>query len=149
MSVGVSCNFMDTVVSGEHNAMADVIPLCYISSCYALNCGIYYCQFVMLYMWLMVGHWGRCYSLCAEQSGRCYCHGGRCNGPLRVGLYWTSGRCYWHGDRWNGHLRVYFNISSEVLRTTSSHIQGRWYLPVFLFKRWIYGPLYLIFLWWF
>ena len=32
-----------------------------------------------------------------------------------------------------GHL-YYFNLSSEMLSRTSSHICGRWYLPTFLFK---------------
>ena len=54
--------------------------------------------------------------------------------------------------RWNGHYRVgvmarychvadgiatgscYFNLSSEVLNRTSSHMWGRWYLPMFLFR---------------
>ena len=35
-------------------------PLCYIGRCYASNCGRCYCQFMMLYMWNMVGHQGRC-----------------------------------------------------------------------------------------
>ena len=35
----MSCNFRDTVVYGDHIAMADVITLCYVGRCYALNCG--------------------------------------------------------------------------------------------------------------
>ena len=29
---------------------------------------------------------------------------------------------------------VYFNFSSEVLNRTSSHMCGRWYLPMFLLR---------------
>ena len=29
---------------------------------------------------------------------------------------------------------VHFNLSSEVLNRTSSHMRGRWYLPMFLFR---------------
>ena len=53
--------------------------------------------------------------------------------------------------RWNSHCRVwaslvdvvpggqmaglyYFSLSSEVLCKTSSHIWGRWYMPMFLFR---------------
>ena len=58
--------------------------------------------------------------------------------------------------RWNSHYKVvveyqlvdgitrwqmewpqgqsYFNFSSEVLSRTSSHMCGRWYLPMFLFR---------------
>ena len=64
MSAGVSCNFMDTVVWWPH-AMVDVITIVF-GRCYALDCGRYYCQFD-IYLLQMVGHWGRCYSLCAEQ----------------------------------------------------------------------------------
>ena len=48
--------FTDNVVYSDHIAIADVIPLCYIGRCYALNCGRCCCQFVMLYVWQMVGH---------------------------------------------------------------------------------------------
>ena len=37
--------------------------------------------------------------------------------------------------RWNRHwVNFYFNLSSGVLHGTSSHIRGRWYLPMFLFR---------------
>ena len=32
------------------------------------------------------------------------------------------------------HWKVYFNFSSLLLIRTSSHIWGRWYLPMFLFR---------------
>ena len=56
-------------------------------------------------------------------------------------MWWPK----WH--RWNSHLRVvgaladgkancqlYSNLSSEMLCRTSSHMCGRWYLPMFLFR---------------
>ena len=36
MSIGVSCNFMDTVVCSNHMTMADVVLLCYIDRYCAL-----------------------------------------------------------------------------------------------------------------
>ena len=37
--------------------------------------------------------------------------------------------------RWSSHrVCFYFNFSSEVLSRTSSHICGRWYLPMFLLR---------------
>ena len=37
--------------------------------------------------------------------------------------------------RWNSHwVNFYFNLSSGLLHRTSSHIWGRWYLPIFLFR---------------
>ena len=38
-------------------------------------------------------------------------------------------------SRWNSHWVIfYFNLSSGLLHRTSSHIWGRWYLPMFLFR---------------
>ena len=37
------------------------------------------------------------------------------------------GRCY-------GHWVDYFNFSSGLFNRTSSHMCGRWYLPIFLFR---------------
>ena len=36
--------------------------------------------------------------------------------------------------RWNSLGSSYFNLSSDVLNRTSSHMWGRWYLPIFLFR---------------
>ena len=36
MNVGVSCNFMDTVVYSDHITIGDVVPLCYIVRGYTL-----------------------------------------------------------------------------------------------------------------
>ena len=37
--------------------------------------------------------------------------------------------------RWNGHwVNFYFSLNSGMLHMTSSHIWGRWYLPIFLLR---------------
>ena len=36
--------------------------------------------------------------------------------------------------RWNSHCQLYGNCSSVMLTRTSSHMCGRWYLPMFLFR---------------
>ena len=45
-------------------------------------------------------------------------------------------RYYCQCARWNGHTEwlFYFILCSEVLNRTSSHIWGRWYLPMLLFR---------------
>ena len=64
-----------------------------------------------------------------------------------------DGRCFCQYGRWNSHCsvgnilvgvitnvadgiatRVCFILSSEVLNRTSSHMCGRWYLPMFLLR---------------
>ena len=61
--------------------MVDVVPLCCIGRyCTLLADVVANCDGV----WQMVRHRGRCYNLCAKQSCRCYCHGGRWNGDLMV-----------------------------------------------------------------
>ena len=47
-------------------------------------CQVLLLNWQKLYMWQMVGYWGRCCSLCAEQSGRCYRHGHIWNSQLSV-----------------------------------------------------------------
>ena len=38
-------------------------------------------------------------------------------------------------DRWYGHrVLFYFSFSSGLLHRTSSHMWGKWYLPMFLFR---------------
>ena len=57
--------------------------------------------------------------------------------PLQGGgwqMLWPAGRCYLPGQ--------FFNFSSEMLNRTSSHMCGRWYLPIFLFR---HGSLTLIY----
>ena len=36
--------------------------------------------------------------------------------------------------RWNSKVSFYSNLSSDMLCRTSSHMCGRWYLPMFLFR---------------
>ena len=46
-------------------------------------------------------------------------------------LFHTFGRCCCH--KWQMTTgSIYFNLSSDMLHRTSSHICGRWYLPMFL-----------------
>ena len=59
--------------------------------------------------------------------GMYQCDQGRC--------YNLVGRCFSQGS--------YFNFSSVLLTRTSSHMWGRWYLPMFLFRD---GPLTLIYI---
>ena len=62
--------------------------------------------------------------------GWCYCQGG----------WWKAhpwvwyGRCYSQSGRMEWPLGQCFNFNSDVLCRTSSHIWGRWYLPIFLFR---------------
>ena len=63
-------------------------------------------------------------------NGRCYLPSGRCNSHDRVGCVVNgmfNGRC-------NNHGSIQFNLSSEVLHRTSSHMCARWNLPMFLFR---------------
>ena len=65
------------------------------------------------------------------------------------GVFVNTGRCYLPGDRWiittigRCYYQVadgiatgsdYSNLSSGLLSRTSSHMCGRWYLPIFLFR---------------
>ena len=103
-------------------------------------------------------HQGRCYILLLFISGRCYCH--MMLWKMLYHITVCNNTLYWQvllpSGRWNSHYRVvvkyqlvdvitrwqmewpqgqsYFNLSSEVLRRTSSHMCGRWYLPMFLFR---------------
>ena len=63
-------------------------------------------------------------------TGWCYCHCGRWNGHW---LEYFQGRSYHLGGRCYGHWVIIFNFSSVLLTRTSSHVWGRWYLPMFLF----------------
>ena len=47
---------------------------------------------------------------------------------------WSVGRCYCHVADGRATGSYYFSLSSEVLNRTSSHMWGRWYLPMFLFR---------------
>ena len=62
--------------------------------------------------------------------GWCYCQ--VADGMATVGLEWWQ--MLLPCGRWNSHWVNYFNLSSEVLNRTSSHMWGRLYLPIFLFR---------------
>ena len=70
-----------------------------------------------------------------------------------INTFWYGWR-YCHCGKWNSHIgwnvvmedlitlmadrkatwSIYFNLSSVLFIRTSSHIWGRWYLPIFLFR---------------
>ena len=75
-------------------------------------CGRCYYYFCWCAKWQMKSYHGRCYSLVYSASIRCYCQ----------------------RDRWNSYVRVDFILSSEVLNRISSHMWGRWYLPMLMFR---------------
>ena len=79
--------------------------------------------------------------------GRCYC---QVVDGIATFFFVTGGRCYclvadvittigcvfgllFAVGRWNS-LGSIFNLSSEVLNRTSSHMCSRWNLPTFLFR---------------
>ena len=71
---------------------------------------------------------GRCYCLVADVIATCSCvwlmllpRWLMLNPPMGVWqMLWPLGQC--------------FNFNSDVLFRTSSHMWGRWYLPIFLFR---------------
>ena len=73
-----------------------------------------------------------CDGLMLLPCGRWYSH--------LVGM-WADVICL--SGRWNNHWVNYFNLSSLLLLRTSSHMWGRWYLPIFLFRD---GPLTLMYM---
>ena len=80
--------------------------------------GWWYCHFCMIVV-----------SLVAD----IICQGGRWNGLPGWVMLWSD--VITISGRWNGHrVLFYFNLSSGLLHRTSSHMWGRWYLPMFLFR---------------
>ena len=88
---------------------------------------------------------GRCYNHhdCCKMGWCCYPRWGinaRCYNQVADGIAieWNVlvyGRCYCHCGRWISHWGVgYLNLSFEMLNRTSSHIWGRWYLPMFMLR---------------
>ena len=57
---------------------------------------------------------------------------------LPKGVFVHTGRCYLPGGRWIITAIAtgsdYFSLSSGVLSRASSHMCGRWYLPMFLLR---------------
>ena len=76
-----------------------------------MNFGGCYCHLSMLYVWQMEDH-----------SGKCYDH-----------IYWVNGRSCCLCCRWISHLG-WIILSPQVLNRTSSHMWGRWHMPLFLFR---------------
>ena len=96
---------------------------------------------------------GWCYCLCIDMAdviaiiGRCYCQlCGRCwtTCILTFATSVMAGVIAWWQMEWplQSDLedviaigsKCYFSFSSEVLNRTSSHMWGRWYLPMFLLR---------------
>ena len=101
-----------------------------------LPCDWWYCHNWLLLYWLMLlpmlwlmffticGRWNShflCDGLMLLPCGRCYSHLiGMCTDVI-----WPDGVSHWVN---------YLSLSSLLLLRTSSHIWGRWYLPMFLFR---------------
>ena len=99
-----------------------------------------YCLFLLFFgqMLLPCGRWNSHYFVFVC-DGRCYC-------PVADGMAtagcecFPPGRCCSQGA--DGLWVVYLSFSSEVLCRTSSHIWGRWYLPMFLFRDGLFTLMY-------
>ena len=77
----------------------------------------------------------------AGYVGWCYCHGGRCyNHPGCVCYLADVKSQLWLMEL--PQVSIYFKFSSEMLSRTSSHICGRWYLPMFLFRDGLFTLMY-------
>ena len=79
--------------------------------------------------------------------------------PHRMEWFLNYDRCYCLCGRWNSHwvncllyfifislVFVYFILCSGQLKRTSSHMWGRWYLPIFLFRDGLLTLMYIDFL---
>ena len=128
------------------NVMADVIAndlwlmlLPYVADVIA--------TYWLLLCWLM---------LLPMYNGWCFYHRWQMEWPLLCDglMLLPCGRWYSHlvgmwadvicpSGRWNDHWVNYFGVSSLLLLRTSSHMWGRWYLPMFLFRD---GPLTLMYM---
>ena len=62
--------------------MADVVAIIVLVDVTPMICGRCYCHLIILIVWQMESH-----------SGRCYDH-----------IYWVIGRCYCHCGRWSSHI---------------------------------------------
>ena len=129
---------------------------------FCLN-GSCYCHFVLMADVVAIFYcFGRFFFYvsvyCNYNTGWCYCHVADGKATCLV-LYLCDGWCYcpvadgiategcelpwlmlFPGGRWQGN--IHFNLSSEVLCRTSSHIWGRWYLPMFLFRDGLFTLIY-------
>ena len=75
------------------------------------------------HFWLMLLPWQMLLPYRLDRSGRCYCHIGWRGRQMLLPL--------WQMLLPLGH---YLSFSSVLLIRTSSHIWGRWYLPMFLLR---------------
>ena len=75
------------------------------------------------HFWLMLLSWQMLLPFRLERSGRCNCHIGWRGRQMLLPL--------WQMLLPLGH---YLSFSSVLLIRTSSHIWGRWYLPMFLLR---------------
>ena len=71
------------------------------------------------------GRWNGHYGQMQHIYGRCYCQSGI--DEIATGVVGVLADGLANGQH-------YSNLSSEMLYRTSSHICGRWYLPMFLFR---------------
>ena len=85
------------------------------------------CWYVVWQMLLPSGRWNGHFNY---NAGWCYCQ--VADGMATTGL--EVGRCYCHVADGIATGSYYFSLSSEVLNRASSHMWGRWYLPMFLFR---------------
>ena len=85
---------------------------------------------MLIFVWQMLLPSGRWNSHFSYSAGWCYCQ--VADGMATTG--WSVGRCYCHVADGTATGSYYLSLSSEVLNRTSSHIWGRWYLPMFLFR---------------
>ena len=85
---------------------------------------------MLIFVWQMLLPSGRWNSHFSYSAGWCYCQ--VADGMATTG--WSVGRCYCHVADGIAIGSYYLSLSSEVLNRTSSHIWGRWYLPMFLFR---------------
>ena len=84
---------------------------------------------VLLPLWLMVMPFCR---IDVSFAADVVCQGGRWNSLPGWVMLWSD--VITIGGRWNGHrVLFYFTFSSGLFHRTSSHMWGRWYLPMFLF----------------
>ena len=87
MSVGVSCNFLETLVNGNHIAVADVTTIVLYRQMLLPICGVVYVADVIASM--------------LSKVADVRCHGSRWNGHLRVYLFKLSSEVL---NRTSSHL---------------------------------------------
>ena len=85
---------------------------------------------MLLPLWLMVMPFCR---IDVSFMADVICQSGRWNSLPGWVMLWSD--VITISGRWNDHrVLCYFSLSSGLLHRTSSHMWGRWYLPMFLFR---------------